>query len=133
MDWSGDRPRSDIDFVGQPLYFDILEDAARLFFLGLPAGGLTNQILMSRPFEELRANCHSLVDDQTLRNTVEFLHARVSTVVSGNTAYLKADRFLEKVSRNASFTAARDLSLKKPFIIKKTKDSPLVNEQGLVA
>lgn len=80
-----------VDKAGGPyfkfpdVYTDIVDDLARLFYNGLEAGGLTFQILMDRPFVELRRNCHQLVDDQTLRNTVVYVQERVDVVRDGNT------------------------------------------------
>ena len=81
---------------GFPLYVDVMLDAAYSFVYGLPAGGLTYDILMSLPFEDLRRNCHSMIPDGVLCFTVLAIHHNVivrrqanSLNLEGNIPYWK--------------------------------------------
>lgn len=108
IDLSGDRPRKRYGrcipcyeyksggpyFAYPDIYMDVVEDAAKLFTLGLEAGGLTFQILMNRPFEELRRNCHQLVDDETLRWTVVLVQQHTRVLRIGNSVKLIGSPYL---------------------------------------
>jgi hypothetical protein len=66
------------------IYADIATDFDRHYSYGLDLCGLSERILMHRPFEELRRACHQYVPDAVLRNTAAWVYSQLGVQQKGN-------------------------------------------------
>ena len=66
------------------VYTDIVTDFQRHYAYKLELCGLSQRILMHRPFDELRLACHAVVSNEELRNTVAWAYSQLGVEQNGN-------------------------------------------------
>lgn len=66
------------------IYNDIVSDFQRHYAYGLELCGLSQRILMHRPFDELRLACHAVVPNAELRNTAAWVYSQLGVQQNGN-------------------------------------------------